>query len=228
LNETKVSGTNRTISAFNFNYNPNQKWNINGSYSNFTTSTRVRPRFDPFFRNDLDSLNFYQINQNATSSVGYNFGTKEIKQGIFFNGSYQIANETPQANVPSNDSKFYTGNLAYRYTKVSSNISITAAFNYNKGEITNITTLSLGPNVSITKAFFEKKLRCTFTTTYNQMLQNEVLQNNVLNVRINGSYSVQKKHTFSANLVSLRRFSVDGTKPDFDELTATVNYGYSF
>jgi hypothetical protein len=67
LNETKVSGTNRTIAAFNFNYNPNQKWNANGSYSNFTTFTRVRPRFDPFFKNDLDSLNFYQINQNATS-----------------------------------------------------------------------------------------------------------------------------------------------------------------
>jgi len=94
--------------------------------------------------------------------------------------------------------------------------------------LSNMGTLSLGPNVSVTKAFFEKKLRCTLTTTYNQMFQNDLLQNNVMNLRLNGSYSVQKKHNFSLNLVSLRKFAVDDTKPDFSEYTATMNYGYSF
>ncbi len=228
LNNTKVSGTHRTISAFNFNFNPNQKWNVNGSYSNFTTFTKVRPRFDPFFKNNLDTLNFYQINQNATGSVAYNFGTKEIKQGIFFNGNYQVVNETPQANAPSTNSKFYTGNLAYRYTKAAANLSVTAAINCNKGEVANRVTLSLGPNLSITKAFMEKRLRCTLTTTYNQLFQNDVIQNNVFNLRVNGSYAVQKKHIFSANLVSLTKLAVDDTKPDFNEFTATINYGYSF
>jgi hypothetical protein len=104
LNDAKVNATSRTVGTFNFNFNPSQAWNVTGSYSNFTTFTRVRPRFDPFFNNALDSLNFYQINQNITSSVSYSFGSKEVKQGIFFNGSFQMADETAKTNVPSNES----------------------------------------------------------------------------------------------------------------------------
>ncbi len=228
LNDAKLSATSRTVGTFTFNYNPSQAWNVTGTYSNFTTFTRVRPRFDPFFKNDLDSLNFYQINQNMAGSVSYNFGTKEVKQGVFFNGSFQMADETVQANTPRNDSRIYTGNLAYRYTKTASNLTLTAAVNYNRGDIGSTNTLSLGPNVSVTKSFLEKKLRCTFTATYNQQFQNQVLQSNVMNLRANGSYSVQKKHTLSISMVSLTKFATDTDKAGFSEYTATFNYGYNF
>ncbi|MCE2998025.1 MAG: hypothetical protein ACK5PC_07035 [Cyclobacteriaceae bacterium] len=228
LNDAKLNATSRTVGTFNFNFNPSLAWNVTGSYSNFTTFTRVRPRFDPFFNNALDSLNFYQINQNITSSVSYSFGSKEVKQGIFFNGSFQMADETAQENVPSNDTRVYTGNLAYRYTKTASNLTLTAAVNYNRGDIGSTHTLSLGPNLSITKSFLEKKLRCTFTATYNQQFQNQILQSNVMNLRANGSYSVKKKHAFSINVVSLTKFAADTDKMGFSEYTATINYGYSF
>ncbi len=120
------------------------------------------------------------------------------------------------------------GNLAYRYTKVASNLSLTAAFNFNQSEIAKVVMLSFGPNLSLSKAFLEKKLRCTLTTTYNRMFQNNAFQNHVLNLRVNGSYAVQKKHTFSANVVSLTKFAMEDTKPSFNELTAIVNYGFSF
>ncbi len=228
LKETQVNAVSRVISAFNFNYTPNQKWNVNGSYSNFTTFTRVRPRVDPFFRNDLDTLNFYQLNQNASGGVAYSFGTKENKQGMIFNGSWQDANESAQGSTPGNNSSFYTGNLAYRSTRVATNTSYTASFNYNKGEIGGVTTLSWGPNLSVTKAFLEKKLRATFTTTYNQMQQNDTPQSRVLNLRLNGTYTIQKKHLLSLNIVSLRKFAIDERTTDFNEYTATINYGYSF
>jgi len=228
LKETQINAVSRAISAFNFNYTPNQIWNVNGSYSNFTTFTRVRPRVDPFFRNDLDTLNFYQLNQNASGGVSYNFGSKENKKGFFFNGSWQDANENAQGSAPGNNSSFYTGNLAFRSTRTASNTSYTGSFNYNKGAIGGVSTLSWGPNLSVTKAMWEKKLRATLTTTYNQMLQNDVPQSRVLNIRLNGSYIIQKKHIFSLNLVSLRKFAVDERSVDFNEYTATVNYGYSF
>ncbi|NOS90431.1 MAG: hypothetical protein HOP30_00775 [Cyclobacteriaceae bacterium] len=228
LNDAKLNATSRTVGNFTVNFNPSQSWNVTGSYSNFTTFTRVRPRFDPFFNNALDSLNFYQINQNMTGSVSYSFGSKEVKQGIFFNGTFQMADETPQENAPSNDSRVYTGNLAYRYSKTASNLTLTAAVNYNRGDIGTTNTLSVGPNLSVTKSFLEKKLRCTFTATYNQQFQNQILQSNVMNLRANGSYNVKKKHTFSINLVSLTKFAAETDKIGFSEYTATFNYGYSF
>lgn len=228
LKETQINAVTRTISAFNVNFTPNQKWNVNGSYSNFTTFTKVRPRVDPFYKNDLDTLNFYQITQNATSSINYNFGSKKNKQGVFFNGSWQVADEKSQGTTPGSSSDFYTGNLAYRSTRSSANISYTGSVNYNKGNVGGVPTLSWGPNLSVTKALLNKKLRTTLTTTYNQMLQNDLPQGKVLSIRFSGSYTADKKHVFSLNLASLKKFAVDDRSPNFSEYTGTVNYGYSF
>ncbi len=229
LNDTEVSAVKRVIGAVNVNYIPNEKWNVGGSYSNFTTFTNVRPRFDPFFANDLDTLNFYQLNQNATTSIAYSFGNKQIKKGIYFNGSYQLANEVAQRDtIPSNSSQFYSGNLAYRYSVIPGNWSASIAINVNRNDLAGTESLTIGPNLMVTKAFLQKKLRCSFSSSYNQVRNNAVPASSILNMRLNGNYSVNKKHVISLNLVTLRKFAIAEGQTGFTEFTATANYGFNF
>jgi hypothetical protein len=229
LDETEISSTRRWVSNMNIAWMPSEKWNISSSYSNFTSFTNIRPQADPFFQNDFDTLNFYQINQNASATLSYQFGSKEIRKGIMLNTNYQIVNETTSGvGSPGNDSYFYSGNIAYRYALVPSNFSLSAGTSFYQSRIADMASFTVGPVLSVGKAFLEKKLRTTLTSTYNQVLTNRKVSSQVLNMRLNGTYTLQKRHNLSLNLNTLKKLAVDEKDRGFTELTATINYGYSF
>lgn len=229
LDDTEVSAVKRVVASINANFTPDEKWNLNGSYSNFTTFTNVRPRFDPFFRNDLDTLNFYQITQSATGAISHNFGNKQIKQSININGSFQIANETAQYDtLPDNTSRFSSGVLSYRYAFIPGNWSASFAVNVNRSELAGSESFTFGPNLILSKSLLQKKLRCSFSSSFNQVRNKSVVTGKVINLRLSGNYAVNKKHTFSLNLVTLRKFASAEDQKSFTEFTSTLNYGYSF
>ncbi|MEO1052044.1 MAG: hypothetical protein AAFX87_15535 [Bacteroidota bacterium] len=229
LDDTEVSAVERVVSSASLNYIPNQKWNFNGTYSNFTTFTNVRPRFDPFFQDDLDTLNFYQVNQNASAAVAYNFGDQNRKHGLFFNGSYQIANEESDSETQEDSqTTFFSGNVAYRYGLVPKNMNIAVALNFNHSELPGNQSTTFGPNVSVSRAFLEKTLRTTVSTSFNRVENNGEVGSQVFNMRLNGSYKLKDHHTFSLNAIMLRRLASVNTENPFTEYTITMNYGYRF
>jgi hypothetical protein len=188
----------------------------------------MRPQVDPFFRNNLDSLNFYQLTQQANAGVGYNFGSKERKQGLFLNTSYQTAKDAPQGELSRNDSRFYNGNLAYRYTLVPLDAGLSASVNLNQSESPGIRSLAIGPNLTLNKGWFEKKLRTAFGSSLSTLITNQKTTNRVLSLRLDGSYTYEKSHQFSLNSVMLRRFASASSTVSFTEFTTTFSYSYSF
>jgi hypothetical protein len=239
LDANKNSTTSRFVGSFNLAYLPNDKWNFTGSYSNFSTYTNIRPRQDPFFVNELEKLNFYQINNTYNAVAGYNFGTENVRKGLLLTVSYQKASDrSTDSNNPNNNlSDFYTGNVGYNHTITSKDLGFNAGFNYYSSNINNLNSIFWGPSLAVNKAFLHKVLKTSFSSSYNSTSGSTGAGSSVLNMRASAGYTPkfsQKSlgnHTLSLSLNYLKRFTETNaitTINGFRELTTTGNYTYSF
>ena len=236
LDHSKVSTMRRMVSSVNVNYMPNQKLNLSASYSSFQTYTNIRSQFvninqlTPY--DNLDTLNYTQISQNATVTIMYMLGadSKERRQNVNLNVSVQdAADKQGGASTPNSGSRFYNGNLSYSLSLVPRNLTLSLAFNGNVNDNPALKTMTLGPTASIGKSFFERKLRTTLSSSYNNAYASGNRVSKMVNGRVNGSYTIQKKHNLNLSLVVVNRKSgTDVSQTAFTEFTGTLGYSYSF
>ncbi|MCK8524403.1 hypothetical protein M0D21_22685 [Aquimarina sp. D1M17] len=231
LDNTKSSELQRIVSAINLNLTASEKVGITGSYSNFQSYTNIRDQFD--FINEVgqldnvDTLNYRQITQNANLGINYAIKKTETRQHTTnFNLVYQNSkNLQDDTEIENGTNDFYNGTAAYTigYPKRFLNISLAANTSYNTiGEDENLT---FGPTLSIGKQFFDKKLRANFSSSYNASYTNGEQQNSIFNFRLGGNYIWLEQHNFSLNLLTLLRNTELNNSTDF---TATFGYSYSF
>jgi hypothetical protein len=234
LDKSKVSTMRRMVGSLNVNYIPNQKLNLSASYSNFQTYTNIRSQFvninqlTPY--DNLDTLNYTQISQNITATATYALGnSKERRQSISFNANVQDAADKQGEVTQNSGSQFYNLNAGYMYNMVPQNLTVSVAFNGNLNESPSISTKTLGPTASVSKSFFDRKLRATMSSSYNNTYTNSQRVSTILNGRINGSYTIQKKHNLNLSLVAVNRESKrESSAQSFTEFTGTLGYSYAF
>jgi len=234
LNNQKQSELNRIVAAINLNLKASDKLTVAGSYSNFRAHTQLKNQFDyinqvrPY--ENIDTLNFTQVSQNSNLNINYALSQlKEKRQSLNINVSYQNITEDQDAflvNAPKNDSEFINGNLAYNLTLTERNLSITGAFNSTYNTVTDSEVLTMGPTLAIAKQFFDRKMRTTFSTSYNTTATNGKQQGNVLNFRFGSTYRFKEKHNF--NLAIIQLFRNTTTQQNINDFTATIGYTYSF
>lgn len=244
LDNSKLNTTKRWVGAFNANYAPNQHWNIMSSYSNFSTFTKQRPQEDPFYKNTLDTLNFYQLSQNAMLSLGYNFGKTKTRQNILLTGNYLVTGQnqgaiqdpglfgtTSQIKLPS---RVVNGNISHNISVVKTKTAFSIALNCNYSEMINAFMMYYGPNLNVSQAFYNNTLRATIGTSYNQVLSNDVKTNEVFNHRLSLSYSPKFKNQkigrvgFNASAVYMQKLKTSVGVGEFKEFTGNVGLNYSF
>ena len=227
LDGNEVNEQQRMINSVNLGYSPTQAWNFSGSYSNFTTNSRRAPRLNEITEaTDTLQLDFVQITDNANLSLSYNGKQGENTYAISLNTSYQVANERQGQQVIDQQSRFYNGNLAYSYRVAASNLGFTASLNANRTDDPDIISTAVGPAVSLNKSFYEKKLRTTWSSSYNRYLSAEKATGNVVNTRFNANYNLEKNN-ITLSLMVLRRGAQAEVSP-FTEFTGTIGYSYSF
>jgi len=231
LDKAKTSEQQRIVSAINANYNASERLSINGSYSNFQSFTNIRDQFDYINQvgefDNVDTLNYRQISQNANLGVNYILKKTETKQhSTNFNLVYQNStNQQEGETIEGGENQFYNGMAGYTlgYPEQALNISLAANVSYNTvGEDNNMT---LGPTLSIGKQFFDKQLRTNFSSSYNSSFANGDQQGDVLNFRLGSSYVWLEKHNLNLNFLMLFRNSTLNTARD---LTITFGYSYAF
>lgn len=234
LDDTKVSAMKRWVGAVNATYAASKKLNFNASYSNFQTYTNIRSQFQDINQltpyDNLDTLDYTQISQSANLNTVYIMkSTKEKRQSINMNISFQDAADK-QGDVEQNSgTQFYNINTAYSIAFVPTQTSVTAAFNYSKNESGLINSMTLGPTLAINRSFLEKKLRATFSSSWNSAYSNGTRVSDVLNLRLMGGYTIKKKHNISLNLVSLTRSTeTEQSASSFTEFTGTLGYSFNF
>jgi hypothetical protein len=234
LGKNKVSTMRRMVGSVNVNYLPTEKLNLSASYSSFQTYTNIRSQFvdinqlTPY--DNLDTLNYTQLSQSATAMALYSFGrSKERKQSVNLNLSVQSAADKQGDVTQNSGSQFYNVNASYALNIVPKSLTLSVAFNGNVNESPGITSKTLGPTASVGKSFFERKLRATLSSSYNTTYMNSRRVSTILNGRVNGSYTIQKKHNLNLSLAVVNRDSKTETSAtSFTEFTGTLGYSYAF
>ncbi|WP_109436580.1 hypothetical protein [Aquimarina sp. AU119] len=228
LDNTKSTQLQRVVSAVNLTYNASEKLSLSGGYSNFQSYTNIKDQFD--FINEvsqidnLDTLDFQQISQNANLNTNYILtDTETRKRNLNIALSFQNAvNKQGGRTVENGDSNFYNGSASYTFGYPIINLNISTAVNISYSTIGTDTGVTYGPIVSANKQFFDKKLRTTGSVSYNQSNNNGEKQGDVTNIRLGSSYTYLKKHNFNLNVLSQFRNSTTSSN-DF-----TVTFGYNY
>ncbi|QLE00394.1 hypothetical protein HX109_02030 [Galbibacter sp. BG1] len=231
LDKQKSSELQRLVGSLNLNYTHSEKLALNGSYSNFQSYTNIRDQFDYInevseFEN-LDTLNYRQVSQNANLGANYNLlASEEKNKTININMVYQNSiNQQQGETVEGGENTFYNGSAAYTigYIPLGMNVSFAGNASYNTVAVDK--SLTWGPTLAVGKMFFDKKLRTNFSSSYNATYSNGDRQGSVYNFRLGGSYVYMEKHNLSLNFLSLFRNNPTQKANDF---TATLTYSYTF
>lgn len=232
LNKEKTGGSRRMVSAFNLSYNASARFTTALSYSNFQTFTNVKPQFQyinqltPY--DNLDTLNFRQLSQNANLNVNYVIGkNKNRPQNLNVNINFQDAFDE-QGGVVSkgNASQFYNFAGSYSWTDVKKAMNLAGSFNFTYNTIGKNEVLTLGPTLMVNKQFFSNKVRTSGSVSYNISKPDIGDKTRVVSFRLNGGYVFKKKHNFTLSGVGMNR-STTGKGSQHD-ITTTIAYGYSF
>jgi hypothetical protein len=234
LDNSKVSTMRRMVGSVNVGYAPSQKLNFSASFSNFQTFTNIRSQFvdinelTPY--DNLDTLNFTQISQNATLSTLYMFGANDQRRhsvNLIF--TFQDAEDTQGGSSTHAGSEFYNMNAAYAMSLVPQNMTVSLSLNATLNDAPGSSSRTLGPTAAVSKSFFEKKLRTTVSSSYNNTYGNGDKVNAIINGRLKATLTVQKKHNVNLGVVVVNRESNrEGGAQAFTEYTATLGYAYSF
>lgn len=212
LDKSKNSTTRRFVGNGSMGYTPYERWNFSGTYSNFTTYTNVRPQQDPFFVNQLDTLNFYQVNSSIGATVTHSFGSKEIKKNLTLNGTYQQAADQQAGTANgTRTSSFINGSLAYSQTFTKKGMSISSSVNYNSSNAPGSKSVFFGPNLNISKGLFQKKVQASFGASYNKNTTNGISSSAVWSSRMNFSYAPKKLKGENGKLKGESNASGQGT-----------------
>lgn len=237
LRKAKQSTMKRFVGALNATYQASKKMNLNASYSNFQSFVNIRSNFNQINSltsyDNLDTLNYTQISQNVSLSSTYLLSqSKEKSQVISTNVSYMTSADKQGGNVQQSGGQFYNINASYSLGLVPKNISFTASINANKNSVGVIHTSTFGPTLGVNKAFFDKKLRSSFSASLNRSYANGAMNSNIINFRITNSYVVKKKHNLNLSMVALNRAAVSALQTSgsksFSEFTTTLGYNYNF
>lgn len=247
LSELEASTTNRWIGSANISFVPTSKLVLSGNYSNFSTFTRNRPQTDPFYYQPADTLNFYQLTQNAAAMLSYSFGEKDVKHSwqLMYNyqestnlsgniqtaGFYGMGLQTDLTGIPTH---IHMGNLAYtaQFTKIKA--GLTLASNINQSVILDQTATFIGPTLNAQKSLFDKKASISLGSTYNRQYNNQELVGNILNHRMSLTFNPSLKNEnfgkvgLSLNANLMQKFAILTGDVDIHEMNIFLNLNYTF
>lgn len=243
LDQANASDSKRWIGSASLSASIRKGLSISANYSNLSSFTRRNPAADPFFNPIGDTLNFYQVSQNISSTASYSFGDS-TKHSVSLTGSYsQSENITGrlqdagafgfnvEADTNAMPADIYNGVFMHRIMLSKSGVSIGWSANANRSVLADQQTTFFGPGINASKAIKKWKLNLNTGITYNQQYSNATLQNHVFNYRLGVRYNPEwwdKKYgklSLSFNGAYTDRLSVaglSGTK----NLTLITNIAY--
>lgn len=241
IKATDASQTKRFIGAIGLVCVPVQSLVFTANYSNFSTVTNSRPQTDPFYFNQADTLDFYQLNQTISSLLSYTKKGKRIGNSTQLNYTYNQVSSTNGSFSSSSPLEInYTASMA---TEIHSGI-ISNSLQWLKKKASLIISANLntvispsarstfwGPTIGISKQF-NNNLKFSLGTTANSKYSDYVHISNIYNHRIGISYQLKssdKQGTFNLSLNAnlLQQYMLSSSK-NTTELNGFFNLAYNF
>ena len=234
LDDQELSTMNRLSGSLNVNYQVTPKFSTSAGYSNFSTVVNFQTpeqqlnQVTPY--DNLDTLNYQQISQNATFGTNFLLGqNKERSQNLNVNFSYQQTDDEQGGKEQASGTQYYNVNAGYSLSLVPRNLTLSVAGNTNISQSTAGENLIFGPSFSVRKSLKDNKLAVSGTLSYNNSRLNGTLTSRVVNLRLGGNYTLLEKHQFTLNVTSVDRFTPSNDNiAKFRELVAELGYNYNF
>ena len=230
IENQKSASSKRISSSINTQINATKKLRLSISYSNLQSYSYIKPILQDItshtnFEN-LDTLNFTQINQTINSNLNYMLSSSKTKiQNLNFNFSYQQAADQQGDNKKTIANKMYNTVGTYSFSHTPSKASFTLSSNHNYNELKEFTSQMFGVNLSAKKSFFKRKLKTTLSSGFANSYSDNKKINTILNIRLNNSYTLKKKHNFSLNITYINNKS---KTRKFSELSFNMSYSFNF
>lgn len=232
LNDQKMFANNRLVGAGSISYSPNQSLSLNSSFSSFTSYTHLRSVFDhinnPSPYENLDTLNFTQVNRSTTLGATYAFGNESVKHtsNISFSGNQSLNKQEGTSN--GDDMVFINAGLTHAITLSETGWAFTVSTFYSTNSSPLGTNNTFGPFVNTTKSFMEGKLRLGVGSAYNKSWLNEVAQSTNINMRLTGVWSFKEGHSLNCSGAYYHISSAGSSMGDRKELVFNLTYSYNF
>ena len=104
-------------------------------------------------------------------------------------------------------------------------LTCNTSVNYNRNEVSEAGSHTLGPVIGVSKLFFDKTFRTSITTSYSTSKTENFPSSSVFNLRMGLAYTLKKQHNFNMNILSQQRKSAAKL---YHTLNFTFGYVYNF
>lgn len=222
LNETKKSTAKRVIGSLSGNYNINEHWGIDASYSNFSTNQRA------FKTAQNDSLMIYQVNHNMMLMPRFMITSETASHMIMLNLNWMKLDDRNKQTQDQTNTDTYVAMLMYNLGLPKIKLNITSGVNYTNMVNKNYNNKLMGATLNLAKTFLEDKLSLNLN---NSFMINKINSDNgtVLNLGLTMNYRFLPKHgvTLNFNMIN-NTFSNSTTVPSFNEFRGDIGYVFTF
>ncbi len=227
LRNQKTNTSSRLIYSGNISSVITKKLNIAGSVSNLQTYVHIKDIYDEVTQTNayqnLDTLSFTQLNLTASTNINYTLqSSKEKRQNINGGFTYQEASEQQEDDERYVGNRIYSTTLSYQFSLIPQRLNISTSANHNLNKMTDSYQSVMSYNFSIRKVFYEQ-IKASFITTYSHSKNDSITLANIVNIRLTGGYTLQKRHNFNLSAAMVNNNSIQGTKTSY-----SINFAYSY
>lgn len=207
LKNSKQRKTTRTVGSAAINYMPSEKWSLNVNYTNFQSFSNIKNQFDyineetPF--DNIDTLNYLQINQNATANFSYKIKADENcsqMARLMFNLN-QTADQ--QGDSSNTGTRFVNMNGNWSLTYPKSKTAVAAGLNSAYNQQGKNSSITWGPVLTFSRPFFDELMATNFSVAFNQAYLNGKFSQSNFNLRASADYTLREIHKFRLELAVL-------------------------
>lgn len=232
IENMKAQQNQRRVGSVNVGFTPTKAINASLMYGNFRNYTNIRSGFEDINNTGpyayADTLDYTQISENFGGSISITpEGNEKVKRSFMVSANFQQATEQQSDNANHASNKFFNGMAGYNHTLVKPGLSVNTGFNFNRNKADSITTITMGPSISLRKAFFDKKFNTNLSFAYNQSRMNGSAQSEVIVVRCGAGYTIKERHSFDFSTAFANRTSMT-RHIKTNDITMTLTYRYNF
>lgn len=216
----------RVVGTLNATYTGVAQLTLNGNFSNFSSTNRLRSLSDPL--NLLDSIKLVLVNQQMNLAANYTMGntTPSVFSAMF---SYQKGNAIQNDEVQiTQQNQYYMGQLSHTYTFGPKKISLTSGIMVNKYKNGQLNNSSMAPSIALTIPFWQEQLKWSTVFSYLHQSVKESKNTGILNWQNQASFSWKKKHRLVLQAGLISRWNKSGQASSFLEGRGRLTYAWTF
>ncbi|GIV34443.1 MAG: hypothetical protein KatS3mg031_1978 [Chitinophagales bacterium] len=222
LDNDKAVKTHRIAGMLGFSLKPNDKFSLDGSYSNY--DVRQKEGTTP-----LDSLyEISQISHNVQLTPVLMFMNARTSNIITITGTYAKLNDRNDVTAVFSDYNMESVFANYIFSLLKHAFSVMTGFTWTRNDVASFEMVYCGPTIGVNKSFLKNQLNTGVNYSWLATVNNEVRSSTVHIVRVNASYKLLRQHQFKLSFSLQRKNSDLASVPSFTETKLDLGYAYTF